>query len=183
MGGQEAGAPAGGRGAVSEMSVLVVAPVPELAERIEHEHRLAEGCARDALEHAFRCGELLLQAKRIVGHGNFLPWLAANIRGFGARQAQKYMRVAKHREALANANPGSHLTAAVRLLAEPRDGTHGSWTGEVEWYTPAAYVEAARGVLGGIDLDPATSDHAQRTVRAAAYHTAETDGVAHPWRG
>lgn len=35
-----------------------------------------------------------------------------------------------------------------------------------EYYTPAPIVEAAREVLGGIDLDPASCDMAQETVRA-----------------
>ena len=56
-------------------------------------------------------------------------------------------------------------------------------TGEYEWYTPAEYVEAAREVLGTFDLDPASSDAAQRTVRAARYFTKADDGLAHPWPG
>jgi phage N-6-adenine-methyltransferase len=52
-----------------------------------------------------------------------------------------------------------------------------------EWYTPARYVEAARQVMGSIDLDPATCDHAQQTVRAAAYFTKEQDGLAQQWTG
>lgn len=52
-----------------------------------------------------------------------------------------------------------------------------------DWYTPATYVEAARAVLGEIDLDPASCDIANRTVRAAKYYSIDHDGLAHPWAG
>lgn len=52
-----------------------------------------------------------------------------------------------------------------------------------EWYTPALYVQAARRVLGGIDLDPASCDRANEIVRADVYFTREDDGLAHDWRG
>jgi phage N-6-adenine-methyltransferase len=54
-------------------------------------------------------------------------------------------------------------------------------TGNNEWYTPAAIIEAARAVLGGFDLDPATSEIANRTVQAARYFTAQDDGLAQEW--
>jgi phage N-6-adenine-methyltransferase len=57
------------------------------------------------------------------------------------------------------------------------------FTGESEWYTPAEYVEAGRACLGGIDLDPASSQAAQSTVRAAHFFTREDDGLRHPWPG
>ena len=50
-----------------------------------------------------------------------------------------------------------------------------------EWYTPAPIVEAARRVLGGIDLDPASSDVANQIVRAARYFTADDDGLRQAW--
>ena len=59
--------------------------------------------------------------------------------------------------------------------------THNS--GEIEWYTPAEYVEAARTVLGEIDLDPASSHQANAIVKADQIFTAATDGIAHDWRG
>ncbi len=60
-------------------------------------------------------------------------------------------------------------------------GTFG--TGENEWYTPAEFIEAARHVLGEIDLDPASSAHAQQTVQSAQFFTEETDGLARDWIG
>jgi phage N-6-adenine-methyltransferase len=47
-----------------------------------------------------------------------------------------------------------------------------------EWYTPAEYVDAARAVMGAIDLDPATSEMAQTIVRAGVYLTRFDDGLA-----
>lgn len=56
-------------------------------------------------------------------------------------------------------------------------------SGENEWYTPAHILEAARITLGDIDLDPASSDVANRAVKAARIFTAEDDGLAQEWFG
>lgn len=58
-----------------------------------------------------------------------------------------------------------------------------SGTGENEWYTPDACLDAVREVLGEIDLDPASSDAAQEKVKAKAYFTKETDGLSQEWHG
>lgn len=56
-------------------------------------------------------------------------------------------------------------------------------------YTPAFVIAAARAALGRIDLDPASSQIAQATVRATTWcgldHTdpARRDGLAVPWSG
>jgi phage N-6-adenine-methyltransferase len=52
-----------------------------------------------------------------------------------------------------------------------------------EWYTPARFIDAAREVMGGIDLDPASCVAANQTVRAANYYTQDEDGLALPWFG
>ena len=53
--------------------------------------------------------------------------------------------------------------------------------GDNEWYTPPKFIEAARVVLGEIDCDPASSEIANRTVRATMFYTVEQDGLIQPW--
>lgn len=56
-------------------------------------------------------------------------------------------------------------------------------SGNNEWYTPAEFIEAAVKVMGKIDLDPASSEIANKTVKAEKYYTSEANGLAHKWFG
>lgn len=77
------------------------------------------------------------------------------------------------------------LRQAARRKAglEPEPNRVSPNSGEYEWYTPAVYIEAARQVMGGIDLDPATSEVAQQTVKATEYYTAKDNGLSLSWHG
>lgn len=54
-------------------------------------------------------------------------------------------------------------------------------SGENEWYTPREYIQAAWDVLGHIELDPASSEVANRTVQAERYFTKEDDALSKDW--
>ena len=52
-----------------------------------------------------------------------------------------------------------------------------------EWYTPEKFIEAARKAMGSIDLDPATSQVAQKTVQAETFYTIDDNGLSKQWSG
>jgi len=78
-------------------------------------------------------------------------------------------------EALANDDSDEYIAPSKPHIA------HNS--GNSEWYTPKEYIEAARGVLGVIDLDPASCEVANRVVQAGRYFTAKENGLEKEWRG
>lgn len=56
-------------------------------------------------------------------------------------------------------------------------------SGDNEWYTPPEYIQAAREVMGGIDLDPASSAEANDVVGAALWWAEPDNPLEEAWRG
>lgn len=56
-------------------------------------------------------------------------------------------------------------------------------TGDAEWYSPAYLVDRARKAMGGIDLDPASCEDANRVVKATSFYTEADNGLHKPWFG
>ena len=67
--------------------------LPVLAAEINQSHVLAMQHSGRAVQHALRCGDLLIEAKAKIPHGQWLPWLRQNV-DFSERSVQAYMRVA-----------------------------------------------------------------------------------------
>jgi 16S rRNA G966 N2-methylase RsmD len=56
-------------------------------------------------------------------------------------------------------------------------------SGENEWYTPEKFIEAAKRTMGSIDLDPASSELANKTVKANVFFTKAINGLDKTWFG
>jgi hypothetical protein len=52
-----------------------------------------------------------------------------------------------------------------------------------EWFTPAEYLEKAREVMGAFDLDPASCEGANQTVKATKFYGADDNGLEQEWHG
>lgn len=52
-----------------------------------------------------------------------------------------------------------------------------------DFYSPPSWTAAARDVMGGIDLDPASCREANREVQATRFYGNHEDGLLQPWAG
>jgi hypothetical protein len=68
----------------------------DLAARIQVEHLAVSAALKESVRHAIAAGELLIEAKTQVPHGQWLPWLDKHC-SISERTAQLYMRCAKNR--------------------------------------------------------------------------------------
>lgn len=105
--------------------------------------------------------------------------------GLSAMEASRCRKLAEVPEATFTAHVAAVTARAEKLT---RSGTiaavsHADAYDSNDWGTPPDHVEAVRRVLGEIDLDPASSDRAQRIVRAHRHYTVADDGLARTWKG
>jgi hypothetical protein len=130
-----------------------------------------------------RYGELLGPAKTGRPEGNVS---SADVSSSAEREAARVAREVAAVPAPVFSEYVDTEPAPTRagLLREVGKGAHvANNSGDNEWYTPAEYIKAARAVMGGIDLDPASNATANEVVNAATFYTAEDDGREKRWAG
>jgi hypothetical protein len=75
----------------------------------------------------------------------------------------------------------SDAVADARGRRSAREAMHSSES--VDWYSPEEPVILARQLMGGIDIDPASSAEANLVVKARQFFTASDDGLSKSWMG
>jgi phage N-6-adenine-methyltransferase len=144
-------------------------------DRLEQLAAAANRAHRDGVRAAIAAGKALLEAKQLLPHGHWGKWIKEHC-DFSERAAQMYMQAARHPE-----TAGDSLREILGALRKPSRYSYCS--GDEEWFTPQAVVEAVRQVLGTIDLDPASCTEANAVVKARRFYTIKDDGLRQPWRG
>jgi Protein of unknown function (DUF3102) len=104
---------------------IVLNSLADLAARIKAEHQATLAALKSSLGHAMAAGDLLIEAKARVKHGEWLLWFAEHC-AIPERTAQTYMRLARNRaEIEAKSANSADLTMgdAIALLAKPEETT------------------------------------------------------------
>ncbi len=120
-------------------------------------------------ENLREAGQMLLEQKEGMAHGEWLPWLRANekLLGFGVSTANRLMKLCVNAEFDLWGNDSQRIQQSLSN----------------EHYTPRMYVDAARSVMGEIDLDPASCGEANKIVSAKAFFDEKANGLKRDWIG
>lgn len=136
------------------------------------------GAAQDAR----RIGELLLEGKEQLPHGEFITWATTKF-GFTPRHVQRLMASARADDD----SPKSDICRiqdSALILPDTARVNSGLMSSETpEWYTPEDIIQRAVRTLGNIGLDPCSNSHADPQVPAKVHYTKADDGLALPWSG
>jgi hypothetical protein len=91
------------------------------ADEINIEYRLSKEVAIDWIGHVIRCGQLLIEQKAKLSHGEWLPWVMQYC-DMSEQQARRYMQVAEaYRSRGFDFNGIDSIKGILRLLADPTE--------------------------------------------------------------
>jgi hypothetical protein len=132
----------------------------DLATRIKTAHRAVRDAAKNIVREAITAGVALIDAKRQVGHGNWLRWLRDNCE-LSERAAEVYVECARNRQKLEAIIAGAAnmtLAQALREIKPKLDKGNDGAMGKYEKARAALIKKLAK--LPPEDVE----DAAQRTI-------------------
>lgn len=153
-----------------------------LATLINAAYERVVRAVEDSLTFARELGDLLIQAKARASHGEWLPWLEKNCT-VGARQAQRYMRIAERWEVIQSATSETHLSIldaldAIALHREPRADDEAADAGPDDGAIGDITAKALAGLPASEQLAVLQAEEAKIEARAAARRGREAgDGM------
>lgn len=168
-----------------------------LAQEV-HEQKLreAQDIADAVLDAEVRIGELMAQVPKQNTHNRAAVRPDSGVAsktetieasGLTPRQVQRFQQMAAHPEvveqAKAEAREEGRIVTRESVLKEIKKPHVTINSHDDEWYTPEQYIESARRVMGSIDLDPASNDFANETVKATTYFDEGMNGLEQEWFG
>jgi hypothetical protein len=133
----------------------------DLAARIRVEHSACTAAMKRGLQHAIAAGEMLIEAKAQLKHGEWLPWLRDHCQ-IPERTASLHMRLAENRAQIeaeiGNGVADMSIRGAIALIATPKE-------------TLAGYLahEAADYLIDDFDMAAAEDAAAERLIRKQAF--------------
>ncbi len=101
---------------MTEVTRAAVVELERLGVTIRDHHERTQAAFGAAVQEAILCGKALTAAKAKVKHGEWLPWLKANVE-FTSQTASGYMRLAEHAAQIEGA---PSISVALKQLAAPR---------------------------------------------------------------
>lgn len=114
------------------------------AAEIKRLHAEIGEAIRTSIDKALRIGQLLTAQKAETKHGDWLPWLKANV-PFSFRSAQRFMDLWDNREYVGKSANVTHLRDAYELLSAER--IKESYDSEIEWEKRRAANKAKQAKL------------------------------------
>jgi len=142
-----------------------------LAAGIRAEHQATAAALRRGLEHAMAAGELLIEAKTLVKHGEWLPWLRDHC-ALSDRTARLYTRLARNRSEI-DRHIGNvadlSVRGAIAFIAAPSETRLVNFAPKV--------VDAALDELASADYAQAKIEREKRRIAFVAIDRALTQIV------
>ena len=103
---------------MNDLTTYAAMDLPDLLDAIHMEHDRAIRSAKTTIDHATRCGNMLLAAKEKVQHGDWEQWIDANTT-LSSRNAQRYMRIASKASSMTLLDGGMGIAEALEMISTP----------------------------------------------------------------